>query len=297
MMVRCGKRPVIRNFERMSVYVYTPENELRDSIDHIWYYAMDELNCRSISIPFLHPELVFNLGDSFQVQAEGGSFDYTASGALSGIYATPVTTSVRGRHRAMGVIFRPEGLYRLFGLPTWRFGMPVGMAEIMGVDEMQGLEAALLEEGTPEEKVRCLEKFLLRVARPEKMPSVVEDFLEAVRTEPLRKGRIKAYLRDAGHAPKQFIQAFKNAVGHTPQTYLQLVQVNKSVELIAGCPGLSLTEVAYEQGFYDQAHFIRVFGKLSGITPSRYRRWVLAGQAHAAFPNTIFFEGNPVQFL
>jgi len=280
----------------MNTHVYIPENELRDSIDYIWYHAEDELSCRCISIPFLHPEMLFNLGDGFRVETEGRSFDYTTTGALSGIYMTPVTTSVRGRHHAMGVICKPEGLYRLFGLPTWRFGMPVGMPEIMGVDTMRRLESALLEDMAPVEKIRRLEIFLLRAARPARIPSIVADFLETVRVEPLRKGRIKAYLRDSGHTPKQFIQAFKNAVGHTPQTYMQLLQVNKSIGMIAGCPGLSLTEVAYEQGFYDQAHFIRVFEKFSRITPLQYRRSVLAGQAHTAFPNTIFYEGNPVQF-
>jgi len=172
----------------------------------------------------------------------------------------------------------------------------VGMPEIMGMDRMRDLESSLLEDRAPAERVRRLERFLLKAARPAPMPSVVADFLEAIGTEPLRKGRIKAYLRDSGHTPKQFIQAFKNAVGHTPQTYLQLLQVNKSLGMIAEYPDLSLTEVAYEQGFYDQAHFIRVFEKFAGITPLRYRRSVLAGQAHTAFPNTIFYEGNPVQF-
>lgn len=148
-------------------------------------------------------------------------------------------------------LLKPEGLYRLFGLPAWRFGMPVGMPEIIGADTMRCLEEELLEDTAPLEKIRRLEKFLLRLAQFPRMPSVVGDFLETVHTEPLRKGRIKAYVRDTGRTPKQFIQAFKNAVGHTPQTYLQLVQVNKSVAMIANCPGLSLTEVAYEQGFYE----------------------------------------------
>ena len=280
----------------MSAHIYIPENELRDSVDYIWYHAEDDLSCRCMSIPFLLREMLFNLGDGFRVETGGRSFDYTTAGALSGIYMTPVTTSVRGRHHAMGVIFKPEGLCRLFGLPAWRFGMPVGMPEIIGVDTMRCLEEELLEDTAPAEKIRRLEKFLLRLAQFPRMPSVVGDFLEAVHTEPLRKGRIKAYVRDTGRTPKQFIQAFKNAVGHTPQTYLQLVQVNKSVVMIANCPGLSLTEVAYEQGFYDQAHFIRVFRKFSGITPLQYRRSLLSGQAHTAFPNTIFYEGNPVQF-
>jgi AraC-like DNA-binding protein len=33
---------------------------------------------------------------------------------------------------------------------------------------------------------------------------------------------------------------------------------------------MSLTELAYTAGYYDQAHFIREFTNLVGITPSQY---------------------------
>lgn len=33
----------------------------------------------------------------------------------------------------------------------------------------------------------------------------------------------------------------------------------------------SLTEIAYQSGFYDQAHFSRIFRNFSGMTPKRYR--------------------------
>ena len=34
----------------------------------------------------------------------------------------------------------------------------------------------------------------------------------------------------------------------------------------------SLTEIAYELDFYDQAHFTRIFKRFAGINPSAYRK-------------------------
>jgi AraC-like DNA-binding protein len=39
----------------------------------------------------------------------------------------------------------------------------------------------------------------------------------------------------------------------------------------AGYTG-SLTELAHEHGWYDQAHFIRDFTALVGVTPGQYRQ-------------------------
>jgi AraC-like DNA-binding protein len=37
-------------------------------------------------------------------------------------------------------------------------------------------------------------------------------------------------------------------------------------------PKRSLTDIAIEAGFYDQAHFCRVFKNFSGLTPKQYQQ-------------------------
>lgn len=74
----------------------------------------------------------------------------------------------------------------------------------------------------------------------------------------------------------------------TPKKYVQLSLVNAAVAQIAAQPEMPLTEVAYDQGFYDQAHFIRIFKSFTGITPSKYKYAVQRGLTHATFPNVIF---------
>lgn len=37
-------------------------------------------------------------------------------------------------------------------------------------------------------------------------------------------------------------------------------------------PGLSLTDIGYDVGYYDQSHFIREFRSFTGITPKEYRK-------------------------
>jgi len=65
---------------------------------------------------------------------------------------------------------------------------------------------------------------------------------------------------------------FYQEVGLSPDQIKQFVRIKLARKLINDHPGLSLVEVAQWAGFYDQAHFIRQFKKLTGLTPGQYRQ-------------------------
>jgi len=75
--------------------------------------------------------------------------------------------------------------------------------------------------------------------------------------------------RLAGLSRTQLIRAFKRLTGMTPHSWQQNARVNAAREQLR-C-GQALADVAYAQGFSDQAHFQRVFKSLAGSTPGNYR--------------------------
>jgi AraC-like DNA-binding protein len=78
-------------------------------------------------------------------------------------------------------------------------------------------------------------------------------------------------MADAGHASKyHFIRMFKRAVGLTPHRFQLQNRIRKAQRLIED--GMSLTDIAFVTGFFDQSHFIKCFKKTVGITPSEYKQ-------------------------
>ncbi len=67
---------------------------------------------------------------------------------------------------------------------------------------------------------------------------------------------------------KQFERKFKQAIGFYPKLYSRIVRFESIRDNYDSQN--SLTDAAYEYGFYDQAHFIRDFKTFSGFTPRRY---------------------------
>jgi len=67
---------------------------------------------------------------------------------------------------------------------------------------------------------------------------------------------------------KQFPKYFSCTVGE----YKRKLKIEKSLCLLKSNPA-SLTDVAYECGFFDQSHFIRTFKALTGILPRNYQKF------------------------
>jgi transcriptional regulator GlxA family with amidase domain len=69
---------------------------------------------------------------------------------------------------------------------------------------------------------------------------------------------------------KQFERTFLTYIGTTPKQFLRIVRFQNSLYAKQKNENLSLTELAYNSGYYDQSHMIYDYKLLSGKTPSQY---------------------------
>jgi AraC family transcriptional regulator len=75
----------------------------------------------------------------------------------------------------------------------------------------------------------------------------------------------------AGLSPHHFGEAFKTSTGQPPHRYVMGKRVTRARELLWN-QELSISDVAYALGFASQSHFTTQFGRVTGITPGRFRR-------------------------
>lgn len=74
-----------------------------------------------------------------------------------------------------------------------------------------------------------------------------------------------------GMSPSHFARKFRQSLGVSLSGFVNLRRVQASLESLKN--GLKpLAIVAIEAGFSSQSHFTRVFGKLTGMTPAKYRK-------------------------
>lgn len=83
--------------------------------------------------------------------------------------------------------------------------------------------------------------------------------------------RMRDLAFEAGVHPVHLARVFRQIERQTPGEYQQGLQVRAACELLRN-PEWPLSAIAIECGFADQSHFTRVFRRMTGITPARFRQ-------------------------
>lgn len=78
----------------------------------------------------------------------------------------------------------------------------------------------------------------------------------------------------AHYSEAQFRRLFHALMQTTPSDYIASVRVNAAKTLLANTDK-RISDIAAETGFFDHAHLIRTFRRLTGLTPAKYRRRLL----------------------
>ena len=68
-----------------------------------------------------------------------------------------------------------------------------------------------------------------------------------------------------------FSRLFKQTIGQSPYQFLMTYRIEQAKKLLVN-PHNLMIDVAMNCGFSDQAHFSRVFKKIEGVTPKKYRQ-------------------------
>lgn len=74
----------------------------------------------------------------------------------------------------------------------------------------------------------------------------------------------------AGMSPHYFWQLFKQSTGHTPHSYVLRQRIERAKQKLRD-PKSSIIDAGLDAGFQSPSHFARVFRRLEGTTPSKFR--------------------------
>ena len=74
---------------------------------------------------------------------------------------------------------------------------------------------------------------------------------------------------DTGISPRQLRRLFEYYIGDTAKTFSQVVRFQNILKAKPSSQSLRQNKMFYENGYYDQAHFIKEFKNFYGVTPSK----------------------------
>ncbi|WPQ63726.1 helix-turn-helix transcriptional regulator [Chitinophaga sancti] len=167
------------------------------------------------------------------------------------------------------VYFTETGLLHFTASPANElFNQSIGIDYIFPPLKVREAEERLAMATNDVERIAVMNRFFLSLLRQISMDKLV---MEAVRLIYATKGtiKIKALQDQLFISQSPFEKRFRKLVGTSSKKFASIVRFNAVMEGLG--TAWSLTEICYEYGFFDQAHFIKDFKQFTGKTPEELR--------------------------
>ena len=246
-----------------------PSCLLRPYVGEYWYFR-GETPLSAYREEYMHPRggygIVFNFGDRLYLDAQA----IVEPVFLHGANTISRKWGFFGAVEMIGIRFQEGGAYPFLSVPLVELQNEIALLEALNRPELLRLHAQLYEARTLAARINLIEEWLLsRLARGKERDALIPASLKRLR-EKAGNFLIPDLARELAISQRQLERLYHSQVGMSPKQYSRLLRVDAARLALKQVDDQSLAGLATELGFYDQAHFIREFSAVIGITPSIY---------------------------
>ena len=145
----------------------------------------------------------------------------------------------------------------------------VPLNKLFGKDGKE-IERKVLSANTNSERINLVESFLInRLANEELIDQVVKSTIEAISIAngQLSINELSKYSR---LNRRVLARKFSLTVGLNPKQFSKIIRLQTALKTLLNKKVFKLTDLAYENEYFDQAHFIKDFKEFTGLTPKEF---------------------------
>ncbi len=166
--------------------------------------------------------------------------------------------------------FRPFVLAAIFKVPAVEFKEKSLELNYWNAHKSMALDLQLVHSESISEKAAVLSHFIsMQIAANQRDCELISNATDAIMENP--KTDVLAQLVEDLHVTERtFQRVFKKYVGITPVEYRRICQHYFAFSQLKGRYFEKLSDVAFNNGYFDQSHYIRSFKEFTDITPNEY---------------------------
>lgn len=171
---------------------------------------------------------------------------------------------------AINIQFEPYGLYLLTGIPMKQFvNSSCTIDTFFKASAIERLYSQLSEISNEADIVSIIDGFLMDQLTRKRSAKRVAAATSLIAHGRHNMDKLTHHLNISNRGIRKL---FSQSLGISPHHFSKLKRFNKATQIIASDAKTSLTSIALDLGYYDQAHFIKDFKEFGGITPGAFRK-------------------------
>ncbi|MDR6967638.1 AraC-like DNA-binding protein [Flavobacterium arsenatis] len=151
------------------------------------------------------------------------------------------------------------------------FNQSLSLEDVFDKNSVAEVEEKLASASTDNQRIKIVEQFLIGQLKDIQTDKLI---VEAVKLIYQSNGtiRINQLNEKLFISQSPFEKRFRKVVGTTPKKFASIVRFNAVLDNLNEAK--TLTEICYENNFFDQAHFIKDFKQFTGDTPENFKRFL-----------------------
>lgn len=253
---------------RFQFYVHYPEGVLADFVSVIWASEGIPPFRQERIVPDGSNVLLFNFGSPIAIDNQP-VFKNTLFAGVNLQYNTLNYEPGHTRHTQAGVIFKPGSAYPFIRQPLIAFKN--ANVETSAFDDryFDGVYEQIGELNDPRHRIARLAHLLSDRLKKNFEDNLTPRLINLIRKYPEKSiGDIAQKTGYSRNHVNRLLGKFAGANAKGLQKIFRLNQAMQAVQKMIGQQ--NLTDITYELGYFDQAHFIHDFKTMTGMTPRQY---------------------------
>ncbi len=245
---------------------------LKGYIKFFWSLKADYLEIDHKLIPQRNINMRFNLSETPQFLSINGKHHLLENAYFSGLqdHFTNYHLKHSGKADMLGICFYPDGFYPFLNTPVSEF-----KNQFLGASEAGFKPAAAIIrqlEDAPDmiSRLSILEGELILVLKNSRQ--LPEQFRQIFHTIGYRYSpiQITGFCHCRNISVRKLERMFNKYVGLPASTFSTINRFHNSINHILSDEYSKLSDLAYDNGYFDQMHFIRDFKRFTGNTPKDF---------------------------
>ena len=226
-------------------------------------------------IPVRNIDLKFNLNDTPHFLCHAGEQYKLEDAYFSGLqdHFRNAHIKLTGKVDVLGICFNPEGLYPFLKIPIAEF-----KNQLLGTGEVGFIPAKIIGEKLKEApditaRLNILEVELISLLDSNYLvPKDIQQLFTAIKQKN-NSIQISEFCKQNQINSRRLERVYNKYIGLPGKTYATLNRFQNSMNQLLYINDYSrLSEIALENGYFDQTHFIKEFKRFTGTTPREFLR-------------------------
>jgi len=251
---------------------YQPNIELTEFVKRYWTLDGEKKNIplKNTIVPDGTMKLIFHYGDTYKHHSQNGEIIILPKCFLIGQLTKPYVIEPTGVTGSFVIQFKPNGFLPFTSIPIKKMVNTAVPLDILFGEDGIKISNQILSANSTFERIQIIETFLLNeLADKHRIDNLVKSTVETI-FNGNGQFSVNEFSKSNNINRRQLARKFASAIGLSPKQLAKTIRIQATLKILLNEDITSLTDLAYENEYFDQAHFIKEFKEFTGLTPKEF---------------------------